>query len=173
MEISKKLLAEMATWPTKPVPKVLFHGCRDGDLGLDLKSGIISGEKWFSIDPFYAGEYAWHWSRPDVGRTLRLELEVVHEHLAIERPDRLDGANWAHFLAECFPDVPPGYGLSYHFQRTLKSHIDALAVDGLHSYISNGGIEVCIPEVENFVAIRRQVILPKTKDEYREQNGLL
>ncbi|MFU0490021.1 hypothetical protein [Pseudomonas syringae] len=166
MTISNRLLDELSTWPIVSVPDRFYHGCCFGDQGVDVCANVITGNKWFSIDRYYAGEYAWHFSRPENAQRMRLELELTHPHLAVSQPTYIDGENWPPFLAKCFPGVV-GYDLSREFHNSLESHLSALGNPDLKSYYSNKGREICIPSVERYVRIVSVIGLPHDKARYK------
>lgn len=169
MTISNRLLAELSTWPIVPVPSRFYHGCCLGDRGLNVRANVIRGNKWFSVDRRYAGEYAWHWSRPANAQRMRLELVLTHPHLAVSQPRHIGGEKWAPFLAECFPGVS-GYDLSREFQNSLETHLVALGNPDVKSYYSNGGRELCIPRVQRFVKVVSVIGLPNDKVVYQASN---
>ncbi|SDI38506.1 hypothetical protein SAMN05444503_111152 [Pseudomonas sp. BS3767] len=166
MTISNRLLDELSTWPIVSVPGRFYHGCCFGDQGVDVCANLITGNKWFSINRHYAGEYAWHFSRPQNAQRMRLELELTDPHLAISQPKHMGGENWAPFLAECFPGIG-GYDLSREFQNTLEAHINALGKPNVKSYYSYEGWEICIPNAERFVRIVSVTGLPNDKARYK------
>lgn len=172
MMLSLLLLEEIQAWPKLEVSGTLYHGCRDDDHGIDIPSNWIAGNKWFSKDPYYAGEYAWHFSRPETGTPYRLELRLKKPILAVTCPARPRGKDFPWFLAECFPKVPCGYGLSRHFQNVLAAHLSASGRDVI-AYLSHGGKEILIPTCESHTAVIGIKQLPRTKIDYITAQGLI
>lgn len=125
-KISEMLLSEIKTWEVVNVPSTLYHGCHIQDEGIDLENNEISGNKWLSTSPYYAASYAWHLSRPpkpSPNSKYCVKVEVGNKnHKVVVRPKLI--SSFPDFLAQCFPDIPKGYGLSRNFQNVLKAHLD-------------------------------------------------
>lgn len=165
---SQMLLDSIVNWEKIEAPRTLFHGCHAEDVGINTKDASISGNKWFSIDPYYAGEYCWHFSRPEVGRRFRAEVALSDEVIGILRPENLNGERFPYFLKECFPEVPAGYALSKHFQDVIQQHLDIIYPDIPVCYISGGGSEVLIPSCELYIEVVEFTEMPNSKSEYAE-----
>ncbi|MFA0921652.1 hypothetical protein ALP73_200124 [Pseudomonas coronafaciens pv. garcae] len=162
MQLSEKFIKEIKNWEVISLPKIVFHGCCHGDRGLDLIKKEIAGNKWFSQDAFFAGEYCWHHTREHKFPKFRIELET-NDIYAINCPDNLQGESWVPFLSECFPNVI-GYELSYNFQDSLKFHLEKLGKTNLLAFLS--GKEICIPEAEKHTKFREIIKLPNEKFQY-------
>jgi len=166
MSLSDKLLNELRSWAIVSVPTALSHGCRSTDHGIDVASGSIRGNKWFSIDSAYAGEYAWHYSRPGTGDPLLTTVDVRSDLQAAQRPS---GICFPTFLSECFPTVPAGYELSKHFQTVLASHLIEAFGGSVSAYTFSNHREVLIANCENWVSNVTFKELPPDKESYMQQ----
>ncbi|WP_157813627.1 hypothetical protein [Pseudoalteromonas spongiae] len=171
-ELSQKLLGEISNWQIVDLPKRFFHGCHSTDINININQNEIAGNKWFSTNEWYAGTYAWHFSRqenPDENSRYCLELTARDNYKVILRPTHI--ASFPEFLRDCFPDVT-GYDLSRHFQNTLKLHLKELFGDGtsIIGYMwqdeGDGQDEILIPECENYLDVKRSILLPDCKDRY-------
>ncbi len=157
--ISSILLNEFSKWELVELPPEMFHGCQSTDLGVDIESRSLSGNKWFSTDVEYAGGYAWFHTRPEKpapGSRYCAKLELLSNSFkAIKRPS--DFKAFPDFLSKCFPDVPSDYSLSRHFQTVLKEHLDALYDVDSHVigyyFPEFRGSEILIPECEKYLRV--------------------
>ncbi len=105
-ELSQKLLGEISNWQIVDLPKRFFHGCHSTDINININQNEIAGNKWFSTNEWYAGTYAWHFSRqenPDENSRYCLELTARDNYKVILRPTHI--ASFPEFLRDCFPDV--------------------------------------------------------------------
>lgn len=166
MSLSEKLLDNLKSWVVVSVPTILSHGCRSTDHGIDVASGSIRGNKWFSVDSAYAGEYAWHWSRPETGYPLLARVNVRSGLQAVQRPS---GLHFPAFLSECFPEVPAGYELSKHFQEVLASHLIEAFDESVSAYTFSDHQEVLIASCEDWVFNATFETLPPDKESYMQQ----
>lgn len=171
MEISPKLVTTLKSWARVETPVRLFHGCRSGDQGVDVGARTLIGNKWFSQYPHYAGQYAWNMSA--LGTPVRATVHLRAAVSAVECPAELRGVKFVEFLADCFPQVPPTYALSRHFQDVLRSHLLLAFGGSVHAYLSHGGNEVLLPACEEWIVDCEFMTLPPTKDEYMAQGGLV
>jgi hypothetical protein len=168
-DISEMLLNEIIGWEVVDIPHILYHGCQNGDLGVDIENQIIDGNKWFSTNQNYAASYAWFLSRPESplsGSRHCLKVGLAQSHYkAIVRPAHI--TSFPQFLAKCFPHVPQGYALSRNFQNTLKAHLEAaFGKDSgvIGYYWRNDQSEICIPDCGEYVAVSEFFPLPDNKD---------
>jgi len=171
VSVSQALVSAFKSWNLVKTPTLLFHGCRSGDYGVDVAQSRLAGNKWFSADAYYAGEYAWHMSA--AGAPLRAAVSLNAPLNAVECPAEIRGTKFPEFLAACFPSQPLGYGLSRHFQDTLAEHLNQAFGGGVVAYVSHREMEVLIPNCESWLASCSFTALPATKAEYVEQSGLL
>lgn len=163
MSLSDKLLNEIRNWAVVSIPTTLSHGCRSTDHGIDVSSGLIRGNKWFSVDSTYAGEYAWHWSRPKTGIPLLATVDVRSDLLAVQRPS---GIYFPIFLSECFPMIPAGYELSKHFQAVLAPHLIEVFGNSVRAYTFSDHKEVLIADCEDWICNATFKQLPHDKESY-------
>ncbi len=163
--ISSILLNELSTWELVELPLAMFHGCQSTDIGVDIESRTLSGNKWFSTDVEYASGYAWFHTRPEkptLGSRYCAKLELLgNSFKVIKRPSGFKG--FPDFLSKCFPDVSANYSLSRHFQTVLKDHLHAIyGVDSHvigYYYPEIGGSEILIPECEKYIRVTEFVRL--------------
>jgi len=171
--LSKLLLSALQTWEVRPVPDIFYHGCRSDDVGINTDSKSISGNKWFSTDQYLAGDYAWHFSRynPEkvcTGNPLRLELQLISQIDAVVKPREINGKSFPEFLSDCFPEIPPGYDLSKHYQNVLTPHLNAVFPNqNIFAHMMKDGEEILIPACEAFIRIVNVVELPGRREDYR------
>lgn len=165
------LLAALKTWRRVYTPTLIFHGCRSEDFGVDLSRCTLTGNKWFSADAYYAGEYAWHLS--DRGAPVRASVRLRAPAPAIECPVELRGGKFVEFLAGCFPAIPPDYSLSRHFQDSLAQHLLHAFAGSVRAYVSHGGSEILVPACEEWIDVCEFTNLPMTKSEYVALGGLV
>lgn len=90
MTLSQDLIEEIKRWPIVEIPRRIFHGCRDDDIGIDIENSKVQGNKWFSIDAGYAGDYAWHYTRNHDATPYLLELNAFKTLKGVLRPKHLD-----------------------------------------------------------------------------------
>lgn len=169
--ISEKLLDAIASWPVVKLPNVLYHGCRSNDLGVDAIARKLTGNKWFSINPVYAGHYPWHEVPGRLGIPLRARV-VIDDIYAVNRPSTLD-CIFPQFLAECFPNHLEGYGLSRLFQDSLALHLRLTHQGRAVGYVALNEEEVLIPTCERWIKHVGFAQLTATKEEYLKAGGLL
>ncbi|MFJ5330784.1 hypothetical protein [Pectobacterium versatile] len=168
--LSQYLLDEIRKWQIEDIPKVLYHGCQSNDFTVDIQSLTLKGNIWFSENEYYAGCYAWHYSReenPPIGSRYCAKVEFNSPIKAIVRPDEFK--EFHQFLAKCFPSVEPGYKLSKYFQKALRQHLAEIYDDDKHVvaywYKGHNG-EVLIPNCERFIKSIYFKQLPDSKDAF-------
>ncbi|WP_305844745.1 hypothetical protein [Photobacterium leiognathi] len=170
MSISDTLVESLKTWDIKEVQGILHHGCHGEDVGVQVGSLHLSGNKWFSKNSFYAGEYAWHFSRPSTGTRYRCDLELKTKITGVVQPEFEGELGWHMFLKKCFPHVDSGYGLSKHFQNTLQDHLKvAFPEKEVTCYMTESQSELLIPNCEDFVSVKHFELLPDSKADYRSK----
>jgi hypothetical protein len=171
MQLSDKLLDALSSWGKRSTPVRLFHGCRSQDFGVDVASSSIKGDRWFSANAYYAGEYAWF--HTEQGFPLRFEVHLFEPLIAIECPKQLRGERFVGFLESCFPEVGGGYGLSRKFQNSIGTHLQECFGGAVKAYISHSENEVLIPNCAQFIESCKLQRLPQTKQEYARLSGLV
>ena len=162
--ISVKLLEELRKWELTLCPDTLFHGCRNTDVGIYVKERLIEGSKWFSVDRWYAGDYAWF--NRNAGDCLCAKVRVSNGLRLVVRPSSFNRGDFPFFLKDCFPDIPAGYGLSIHFQNVLAEHLRLIYPDINVGYFAFDGSEIMIPNCEQNVTVACFERLPDSKEEY-------
>ena len=168
MKLSDELLKEIKTWSVVPIPMKMFHGCRSDDYGIDIPNLKIMGNKWSSIAPSYAGDYAWHQTRNHTALPYILELHATKELKAIERPLRLIGEFiWPQFLKKCFP-LYSGYELSKQFEQSLCAHITEVFGNSINGYVAFNNEEIIVTNSEKYLRVKKCLELPMEKDDYRK-----
>jgi hypothetical protein len=173
--ISDLLLKSLKAWQKikLPITHTLYHGCHKEDKGIDTASMKLSGNKWFSIDSFYAGSYCWHYSRPRNETNLLAKVELSQELIGVELDSSLDG-KFPCFLKECFPQIVKNYELSKYFQNVLEEHI-RLAFPNTQNtptcFISMKGKEILIPNCEQYINVIEFTSLPQESSEYKSKSN--
>jgi hypothetical protein len=168
MDLSDEFLKEIKTWNVVSIPMRMFHGCRDDDYGIDIPNKKITGNKWSSIDPSYAGDYAWHHTRNHTALPYILELYTTEELKAIERPQRLVGEFvWPQFLKKCFPTYS-GYELSKQFEQSLCAHITEAFGNTINGYVAFNNGEIIVTNPDKYLRVKKCLKLPMERDDYRK-----
>jgi len=162
--ISERFVKVMRTWEICSTPRLLFHGCRENDIGVDWDNCLLSGNKWFSPNEKYAGEYAWWVTRDSTSTPLcaQIKMESVQ---AVMRPS-MHTQEWFDLIHSCFPSAPSDYELSRFIQDIMESHICFAFGREVSAYMSCDGSEVLLPSCETFNIEVSFHQLPPIKGEY-------
>lgn len=176
IKISHKLLALIRTCEIVELPSHMYHGCQSIDGSVDIEEKTLIGNKWFSTNEWYAGCYAWHYSReenPPPNSRYTLELKAKKPYRAIKRPRGLRDFNV--FLKSCYPKIN-GYKLSLQFQSVLKLHLNEAFgeesnIIGWYWPDSKNGDEICIPECHKHLNVNSASLLPDDKRAFNKLHG--
>lgn len=163
--ISQRFVNTIKGWEIINTPQFMFHGCRENDQGVDRKNNHLSGNKWFSPDEKYAGEYAWWATRDHTSTPLCAKIELRSAVRAVMRP-HMSYEQWSGLIFSCFLDAPRNYELSRFIQDIMGPHLLSAFSGEVGAFMSCEGKEVLLPSCEAFETQVAFYQLPTTKEEY-------